>query len=37
MRMFDKSEWAKVISIVNQVCTRNVYCVRLGRIIILPV
>lgn len=24
MRMFDKSEWAKVVSIVNQVCIRNI-------------
>jgi len=25
VRMFDKSEWAKVVSIVNQVCIRNIY------------
>lgn len=25
VRMFDKSEWAKVVSIVNQVCIHNIY------------
>lgn len=33
VRMFDKSEWARVVSIVNQVCIRNMYWVKLGRII----